>query len=102
MAEKKSILEQLLEEAMAKGAEQAQSEDFAVNLRADDGSSIEGIPLSKVGKDFLAKFGITSGEGDGDGGEGDGDGGGTQPGTAARGVKDLFAGGKRPAGGKTA
>lgn len=92
---KKSLLDQLLEEAMAKGAEMSQAEDFAVNVRDHEGNAIEGIPLSKIGKDFLARFGITSDDGDGDGadsGQGQGSGGGS----AARGVKDLFAGGKRP------
>lgn len=88
---KKGILDQLLEEAAALGRREASQGDYAVNLSTTDADgskhTIEGIPVSRVGKDFLARFGITDdgggqGEGQGDGGgqgegEGQGDGGGS-------------------------
>jgi hypothetical protein len=74
-----------MEEAAAMGAKGARESDFAVNLETTDKDGthkIEGVPLSKIGKDFLAKFGISTGdddsEGGGDGGAGDGKSGKTE------------------------
>ena len=100
MAEGKSILEQLLEEAADKGKQAAEAGDFAVNLSTTDSEgthTIEGIPVSKVGKSFLARFGITSGDDDaadagkddkGEGDKGEGDKGGNP-------IRYFGGGGKR-------
>lgn len=80
--EGKGILDQLIEEAFAKGKVSATKDDFAVNLRTTDKDGhehvIEGIPVSQAGDWLYKNFGIgkppaKEGEGkEGEGKEGEG------------------------------
>jgi hypothetical protein len=99
MAEGQGILDQLLAEAVALGEKKAQKNDVPVRLRAADGSELEGVPLSRLGKDLLAKFGLTVDGEDGKEGGGGGDGDGDQGDKGGTTVRDFFSGGKRAAGG---
>ena len=97
---KKSILEQLMEEAAAVGENRARDRDTPVRLKVGD-DEIEGVPLSMLGADTLAKFGLTgpggdSGEG-GDGGGSEGTGGGQGDGGT---VREFFTGRSRKAAGQ--
>jgi hypothetical protein len=98
----KSILEQLIEEAHQAGEKRGREGDFAVNLSTTDTDgthTIEGIPMSQVGKGFLARFGITD-EGEGQGGEGGQGEGGEGEGPPANPIRAYFgdAGKKKRAG----
>ena len=73
----KGILDQLIEEAFAKGKVSATQDDFAVNLRTTDKDGhehvIEGIPVSQAKGWLYKQFGIgepPAPEGEGKEGEG--------------------------------
>jgi hypothetical protein len=105
---KPSILEQLLSEAMERGAETARDEDFAVNLRNADGDEVTGIPISQAKGWLFDKFGIGEApEAGGDGGtQGAGGKAGPGQGQSQNPVANLFRGGQaakqqqRPASGQ--
>jgi hypothetical protein len=94
------MLSQFADFLKAKAEAEGGASDYGVNLTTTDpdGSthSIQGVPLSRVGAEFLAKFGIGDGKGDtgkGDSGKGDGgqgDGGKADDGKSA-GVSPLRA-----------
>lgn len=99
-AGKKTILEQLMEEAAEVGASRARDGDTPVRLKVGD-DEIEGVPLSRLGKDTLAKFGLTGPDDDGsEGGSGGGSEGSTgdQGGTGT--VREFFTGRPRKAAGQ--
>jgi hypothetical protein len=90
---RKGILDQLIEEAMAKGRESATQDDFAITLSTTDGDgrthSVEGIPVSKAGKFLYDTFGIGEPPAPAEGGkEGEGKEGGGKPPT----LKSYFGG----------
>jgi len=73
------MLSQFAEFLKAKAEAEGGASDYGVNLSTTDADgsthSIQGVPLSRVGAEFLAKFGIGDGKGDtgkGDSGQGDG------------------------------
>lgn len=83
MADDKDMLGQFAEFLKAKQEAEGGSADYGVNLSTTDDEgrvhSIQGVPLSRVAPEFLARFGITDGKGgkaegqDGDKAKGEGD-----------------------------
>jgi hypothetical protein len=75
VADGKSILDQLIEEAAAAGAKAAQADDFVLKLSSTDKDGnhyeVEGVPASKAGTWLRDHFGIGGDEGKGDEGKGD-------------------------------
>jgi hypothetical protein len=95
---KDDMLSQFAEFLKAKAEAEGGAADYGVNASTTDpdGSthSIQGVPLSRLGAEFLAKFGIEGEGGKGEGGQGDGGQGGK--GEGGKGDGDGKAAGVSP------